>query len=80
MHAPYTVPSTTTDANLDCAFVENALFLHQSLIVTGQKNRIEVVTNPGCAQGALKGRPQRDRKEPQRCNPGNEVHLTIFES
>ena len=43
-------PSTTTDANLDYAFVENALFLHQSLIVKIQPNRIELVTRPG--QGA----------------------------
>ena len=38
--------STTTDANLDCAFVENALFLHRSLILKSHQNRIEVVTRP----------------------------------
>ena len=37
-------PSTTTDANLDCVFVENALFLHRSLIEKSQQNRIELVT------------------------------------
>ena len=37
-------PSTTTDANLNCAFVENALFYLQSLIVKSQLNRIESVT------------------------------------
>merc|ERR1711923_240053 len=39
-------PSTTPDANLDCAFVENALFLHRSLIFKCQQNRIELVTRP----------------------------------
>ena len=39
-------PSTTTDANLDCAFVENALFLHRSLILKSHQNRIELVTRP----------------------------------
>ena len=39
-------PSTTTDANLNCAFVENALFLHLSLILKSQQNRIELVTRP----------------------------------
>ena len=44
-------PSKTTGANLDYAFVENALFSHRSLIVKSQKNRIELVTRPdsGCA-------------------------------
>ena len=40
-------PSRTTDANLDCAFVENALFLHQSLIMKSQQNINELVTQPG---------------------------------
>ena len=40
-------PSTTTGANCDCTFIENALFLHRSLIVKSQKNRIELVTRPG---------------------------------
>ena len=43
-------PSTTTDANLDCAFVENALFLPRSLTVKRQQNRIELVTRPTLAQ------------------------------
>ena len=43
MNRPRTL-STTTDANLDCAFVENALFLHRSLIVKSQQNVIELVT------------------------------------
>ena len=38
--------STTTDANLDCASVENALFLQQSLILKSQLNRIMLVTRP----------------------------------
>ena len=36
--------STTTDANLDFAFVENAL--PQSLILKSQQNKIELVTRP----------------------------------
>ena len=43
-------PSTTTDANLDTAFVENTLFLHRSLIVKSQQNRIELVTWLGLRQ------------------------------
>ena len=39
-------PSTTTDAHLDCAFVENALFLRRSLNVKSQQNRIELVARP----------------------------------
>ena len=39
-------PSTTADANLECAFVENALFLNRSLNVKSQQNRIELVTRP----------------------------------
>ena len=35
--------STTTDANFDCAFVENAL--------SSQQNRIELVTRPDVPQG-----------------------------
>ena len=42
--------STTTDANLDCAFVENALFYTQSSIVKSQQNRIELVTGPDISQ------------------------------
>ena len=37
---------STFDANLDCAFVENALFSHLSLILKSQQNRIELVTRP----------------------------------
>ena len=41
-------PSKTADANLDWAFVENALFPHGSLIVKSQqKNIIELVSRPG---------------------------------
>ena len=44
-------PSTTTEANLDCAFVENALFTNdRSLILKSQQNRIELVTRPGALQ------------------------------
>ena len=39
-------PSRTSDANLDCAFVENALFLHWFLILKSQQNRIELVARP----------------------------------
>ena len=40
--------SKTADANLDCAFVENALYRpKQSLIGNGQQNRIELATRPG---------------------------------
>ena len=39
--------SETADVNLDCAFVENALFPHRSLIVKIQQPRIELVTRPG---------------------------------
>ena len=39
-------PSPTTDANLDCAFVENALFLHRSLILKSRQTIIELVTRP----------------------------------
>ena len=42
--------SKTTDANIDCAFVENALFYTDSLIVKSQQNRIELVTRPGLLQ------------------------------
>ena len=38
--------STTTDANLEFALVENALYL-ESLILKGQLNRIELVIRPG---------------------------------
>ena len=38
-------PSTTTDANLDCAFVENAFFT-RILKVKSQQNIIELVTRP----------------------------------
>ena len=39
--------SITADANLHCAFDENALFLHQSLIVKIRQNIVELVTRPG---------------------------------
>ena len=39
-------PSTTTDANLDCAFVLKTNFLRRSLILKSQQNRIELVTRP----------------------------------
>ena len=42
--------SLTAEANLDCAFVENTTFLHRSLIVKSQQNRIEIVTTPGHVQ------------------------------
>ena len=38
--------SKTAATNLDHAFIENT-FLHQSLIVKSQQNRIELVTRPG---------------------------------
>ena len=38
-------PSTITDANLDYAFVENALFTTDPL--KSQQNRMELVTRPG---------------------------------
>ena len=49
-------PSRTADANLDCEFVENAHFLHRSLIVKSQQNRMELVTRPGWAVLVLSGR------------------------
>ena len=45
-------PSTRSDANLWCAFVENALFLHRSLILKSQQNRIDLVNRPACHQMA----------------------------
>ena len=42
----------TADANLDCAFVENALLLHRSLTVKSQQNIIELVTRPGFPVGS----------------------------
>ena len=38
--------SKTNDANLDCAFEENALFLHQFMNVKSHQNRIELVSRP----------------------------------
>ena len=43
-------PSKIADTYLDCAFVENALFLHGSLILKSQQNRIELVTRPALNQ------------------------------
>ena len=43
-------PSTTTDANLNCAFVENALIY---VIVKSQQNTIELVTRPGTLQSSV---------------------------
>ena len=45
---------TTTDANLDCAFVENVY--HRSLILKSQQNRKELVTRPGLFQTFFTGR------------------------
>ena len=39
------------DENLDCAFVENALFLHRSIIAKSQQNIIELVTRPARHEG-----------------------------
>ena len=39
---------------LDCAYVESALFLHRSLTVKSQQNRIELVTRPGSNQCRLR--------------------------
>ena len=47
------IPSLTAESNLDCAFVENATFLHRSLIVKSQQNKFELVTRPG--EGASRG-------------------------
>ena len=38
------MPSKTAYANLDCAFVVNAILLHRSLIMKSQQNEIELVT------------------------------------
>jgi len=43
-------PSKTADANLDRAFVENAV-LHRSLIVKSQQSRTELVTTPDTSVG-----------------------------
>ena len=40
----------TTDANFDCAFVENALFLHRFVIVKSEQYRIELMTGPGVTE------------------------------
>ena len=45
-HGGPRTPPRTTDEYLDCAFVENALFLHLSLTVKGQQNKIALVTRP----------------------------------
>ena len=42
-------PSTTTDANLDCAFVENTLFYTYPRLKS-QRNRIVLVTRPATPQ------------------------------
>ena len=39
--------ATTTNANLDCALVENALFYTASLIVKSQQDGIELLTRLG---------------------------------
>ena len=38
---------STTDANLDCVLVENALILHWSLNVKSKQKRIELLARPG---------------------------------
>ena len=36
----------TADANLDCVFVENALFYTEPLILKSEQNRIDLVNRP----------------------------------
>ena len=45
-------PSTTTDANIDCALCGKHTYSHLSSIVKSQQNKIELVANPGAAQPA----------------------------
>ena len=67
-------PSTTTDTNLDCAFVENALF---SFILKSQQNRIELVTRPDTDQNATNGDSSEDKQkdDPRESNEKREKIL-----
>ena len=71
------MPSRTTDANLDFALFENALYSHRSLMVRSQPNKIELVTRPNWCPPPERGEEDGGGEAPvgsdvALCQPGFE--------